>query len=236
MYKKMSMLIYVGVFGTLFASELLRFHFNGEANVVGCSFCDRPMLRLKLRKVCFSIPHPGDFANQNWQICWVILPEIHVVIVFPRTPPKTADQPILSNSYSWSFSAFPAAVARGEILADQGVKHLLVSHNIFHKSLRSVDGVIASDSKFWGRWSTISSTINKYVFFLGVPYAVHVQVEQEIWDLCFRTINDPVELGLTGGGGPWARWMQLGRGKMFSFQLAIISWVDLSGKRWNDMK
>ena len=42
--------------------------------------------------------------------------------------------------------------------------------------------------------------------FLGV---FDVQVEQEIWDLCFRTINDPVELGLTGGGGPWARWMQL---------------------------
>lgn len=46
-------------------------------------------------------------------------------------------------------------------------------------------------------------------------------VEQEIWDLCFRTINDPVELGLTGGGGPWARWMQ-----------SMAQWV-LSNRLWH---
>ncbi|CAE7492352.1 unnamed protein product [Symbiodinium pilosum] len=33
-------------------------------------------------------------------------------------------------------------------------------------------------------------------------------VESEIVDPCFGTINDPVELGLSGGGGPWARWAQ----------------------------
>lgn len=33
-------------------------------------------------------------------------------------------------------------------------------------------------------------------------------VEQQIANLCFRSINDPVELGLTGGGGPWAHWVQ----------------------------
>mmetsp|Transcript_21496 Transcript_21496/g.48478 ORF Transcript_21496/g.48478 Transcript_21496/m.48478 type:complete len:821 (-) Transcript_21496:164-2626(-) len=31
-------------------------------------------------------------------------------------------------------------------------------------------------------------------------------VENGIMDPCFGTINDPVELGLSGGGGPWARW------------------------------
>lgn len=36
-----------------------------------------------------------------------------------------------------------------------------------------------------------------------------LQVEQQIANLCFRSINDPVELGLTGGGGPWAHWVQL---------------------------
>ncbi|CAE7241969.1 unnamed protein product [Symbiodinium natans] len=33
-------------------------------------------------------------------------------------------------------------------------------------------------------------------------------VESEIADPCFGAINDPVELGLSGGGGPWARWAQ----------------------------
>ncbi|CAJ1398735.1 unnamed protein product [Effrenium voratum] len=33
-------------------------------------------------------------------------------------------------------------------------------------------------------------------------------VEQQIADVCFGAINDPVELGLAGGGGPWARWAQ----------------------------
>ncbi|CAE7738957.1 unnamed protein product [Symbiodinium microadriaticum] len=31
-------------------------------------------------------------------------------------------------------------------------------------------------------------------------------VEFEISDPCFGAINDPLELGLSGGGGPWARW------------------------------
>eukprot|EP00439_Symbiodinium_sp_Y106_P026528 s5902_g3.t1 len=33
-------------------------------------------------------------------------------------------------------------------------------------------------------------------------------VEFEISDPCFGAINDPLELGLSGGGGPWARWAQ----------------------------
>lgn len=40
-------------------------------------------------------------------------------------------------------------------------------------------------------------------------FKILCQVEQQIANLCFRSINDPVELGLTGGGGPWAHWVQL---------------------------
>lgn len=40
-------------------------------------------------------------------------------------------------------------------------------------------------------------------------FILRLQVEQQIANLCFRSINDPVELGLTGGGGPWAHWVQL---------------------------
>ena len=36
------------------------------------------------------------------------------------------------------------------------------------------------------------------------------EVEKEIDDVCFQTINDPIELGLSGGGGPWSHWAQLG--------------------------
>ena len=50
-----------------------------------------------------------------------------------------------------------------------------------------------------------------FVFPIFQPFQpAATKVEQEIWELCFRSINDPVDLGLPGGGGPWAHWACLG--------------------------
>ena len=62
----------------------------------------------------------------------------------------------------------------------------------------------------WEKSHDQNSQIPKIHGFIHLRFFIRcLQVEQQIANLCFRSINDPVELGLTGGGGPWAHWVQL---------------------------
>ena len=63
------------------------------------------------------------------------------------------------------------------------------------------------------RKSVLKNLLFLFLHILSLPETMYFQalsscfeVEKGIDDVCFRTINDPIELGLSGGGGSLAHW------------------------------
>ena len=171
------MLSYVGVLGMLFALELLCFDFHGHANVVGGSamlILWQTHVVIETAKGVFFDPHPSDFANQNWQICWVILPEIHSVVFQSQTSQNSQPSQFLhlvSPGRLLLFQLSPNQPVATPIPCGWGRNNLMETCKLGVKYLGfqqhpeitpSKEVWMALNYQIWGRWSTL---IHQWMFF-----------------------------------------------------------------------